>query len=622
MNLVWDIETDGLDATKLWCICAYDIDSKIEYKFSDVDPNLLSIKDGLALLSKATMHIGHNLIGYDMVQLRKLTGLDLFDKKVIDTWIMSLVLDYENPNLPKSRFNKPMHGLGGWGQMLGFPKFDFDSDKFSQGDDPEIHREMVKYCMQDVKVNARVYLELMKTFKNLQEKQPLISEGLRIEMEAAKFEALTKSKGWKFDNGHALETLNRIMVRMKQIEDVIHPQLPSITKLIDKLPKLPKYNKQGNYNAVTARILSEFLGKKVETTDTHMWPADSEFQRKTVVPATMGNMKQVKEWLYSIGWEPDDWKMEKTAFGWQQGSPKLTSTSLEKLGENGKLLDEWTTLRSRKGVLEGWIREATDGRLRGRMWTVGTPSMRCRHEVIANLPAVNAPWGKELRECLIAEDGYKVVGADSAGNQFRSLAHYAKDDKLTAQILSGDIHQYNADIIGTDRRTAKTWIYAFLFGAGSTKLGQVLTGKRSADAGKVSMDKYGNAIPGLKKLKDKLEDVWKQTSYNGPGYIPALDGRKLYTPQPYQTLNYLLQGCEALTCKSAVAYQMKKIKEENLDAYPTMFYHDETAWVASDKDAERVKEILVESFREGPKAFGVQIMDGDGSIGANYAEVH
>ena len=445
-------------------------------------------------------------------------------------------------------------------------------------------------------------------------------------MEVAKFEAETRVLGWAFDKPKALELHKKLLSRMEEIEKTIEPDLPPITKYIDKLPKTAKYTKAGWYTATTARILGEYFGKTIIPEDAVNNPPiqpGEEFQRKVIVPATMGNMTQVKEWLYSIGWIPDDWKMEKTPFGWNKGSPKLTSTSLEKLGEPGKLLDEWTTLRSRKGVLEGWLREVEkDGRLHGRMWIEGTPTFRCRHEVIANLPAVNAPWGKDLRELLIADDGYKVVGADSSGNQFRSLAHYVKDDNLTNQILSGDIHQYNADIIGTDRRTAKTWIYAFLFGAGSTKLGQVLTGSRNANAGTKSIDAYGNAIPGLKALKDKLESIWNQTKTQMEGWIPGLDGRKLYTPQSYQTLNYLLQGCEGLTCKAAVAYQMKKIKEENLDASPRLFYHDETAWIASEEDAERVKEILVESFREGPKAFGVNIMDGEGIIGDNYADVH
>ena len=63
--------------------------------------------------------------------------------------------------------------------------------------------------------------------------------------------------------------------------------------------------------------------------------------------------------------------------------------------------------------MRGWIDEVSEGRLRGRMWTIGTPTFRVRHEVITNIPAVDSPWGKELRSLLIAEDGYKIVGADS-----------------------------------------------------------------------------------------------------------------------------------------------------------------------------------------------------------------
>ena len=68
---------------------------------------------------------------------------------------------------------------------------------------------------------------------------------------------------------------------------------------------------------------------------------------------------------------------------------------------------------------------------------------------------------------------------------------------------------------------------------------------------------------------------------------------------------------------------MNKIREEKLDAYPAIFYHDEQAWIASDKDSKRVGEILQESFREAPKWFGVECMDGGNYvIGNSYAEVH
>ena len=608
MRLTFDIETDGLDATKVWCLVMEDIDTGRIMKYTDYsDKYHGNIKDGLAVLKNAELLVAHNGIGFDALMLLKIYGLDLYHMKFFDTWIASQVLNYRRPH---------KHGLAGWGQHLEYPKFSFeDWSGFSD--------EMMTYCVRDVQLNTVIFKKLMEELTAVAATQPLIREGLRGEMEAAKFDAYCRYYGWQFDTEKGKETLSQIINRMKTIEAAVEPNLPPITKYIDKIPKTPKFTKKGEYTATTARMLSEYFKKDVKTTDTHMLAAGREFQRKEVVKATLGNMEQVKEYLYSIGWEPDDWKMERGMHGWEKKSPKLTSTSLAKVGEHGLLIDEWTTLRSRKGVLEGWFRELKDGRLHGRLWIVGTPTFRCRHEVIANLPSANAAWGKELRELLVAEPGRKIVGADSSGNQFRSLAHYVNSDSLTHQILSGDIHQYNADIIGTDRRTAKTWIYAFLFGAGPTKLGQVLTGKKIVKAGNDSIDKYGDAIPGLKVLKEKIEEIWKKTSSQGTeGYIPGLDGRRVYTPQPYQTLNYLLQSCEAITTKSAVAYQISKIREEGLDAQPRLYYHDEVAWSVADKDADRVLQILTDSFAEGPKQVGVNIMAGEGSIGDNYAAVH
>ena len=610
MRLTFDIETDGLDATKIWCLVLEDIDTGKVFKYTDYSDKYHGpISIGLNMLKNAELLVAHNGIGFDALQILKLTGVDLYDRKFFDTWLASMVLNYKRGH---------KHGLAGWGEALGYRKLDFDNFEGGFSD------EMMTYCIRDVQLNTVIFKHLMAEFTKVMEHNPAIKEGMRAEMEAAKFDAYCRYYGWQFDEDKANDTLSRIVSRMKTIEATIEPLLDPIIRYKDKEPKTPKYTKAGLYTTASARMLAEYLERPVSVNDTHVMAPGTPFQRKTVTPATMGNLDKVKDYLYSIGWEPDDWKMEKDSWGqWQKKSPKLTTTSLEKLGEHGKIIDEWTTLRSRKGVLEGWLSSLKDGRLHGRMWIVGTPTFRCRHEVIANLPAVTAAWGKELRELLVAEPGRKIVGADSSGNQFRSLAHYVNDEQLTRQILGGDIHQYNADIIGTDRRTAKTWIYAFLFGAGPTKLGQVLTGKKIVRAGNESIEKYGDAIPGLRKLKEQIEEIWKRTSVGrDEGYIPAIDGRKVYTPQPYQTLNYLLQSCEGVTTKCSVAYQIEKIREEGLDAQPRLYYHDEVAWSVADKDAERVLEILVESFAEGPKRVGVEIMAGEGVIGDSYADVH
>ena len=602
MKLVFDIETDGLlnECTQVFVLITQDIETGDIKTYTDHDSKYPNIADGLNALSMADVLIGHNIIGFDIPALKKLYGWST-DTKIFDTWTISQACSYR-------RVHK--HGLAGWGEKFGYHKLDFDD--FSQYSD-----EMRVYCQRDVELNTQVYYHLLKEIAMASKKSPKFREGLRIEHEVHKLNSMIRDKGWLFDMPKAQSHVKTLSSRMKEIEDAIEPNLPPITKAIDKEPKEPKYTKAGWFTATTARMLSEYLGRTVTAEEGKTLEIKS-FQRTTKEPMKLGNLNELKEWLKTQGWVPDDYNVKRVGNEWIKTGPKLTTTSLEKLGTLGTQIDTWTTLRNRRSVLEGWIEHASrDGRLHGNMWTIGTPTFRCRHEVIANLPAVDAVFGRELRELFIAEPGYKVVGADSSGNQFRSLCHYVNDDNLTNQVLKEDIHQFNADIIGTDRRTAKTWIYAFLFGAGNAKLGKVLHGTPNANKGKESRDKYASRIPGLKSLLENLQTLWKQG-----GYILALDGRKIFVGSDYQCLNYLLQSAEGLTCKAAVAYAMAKVKEENIDCYPVLFYHDEVAYVCKEEQAERLKEILEEAFREGPKSLDVTIMDGEGCIGATYADVH
>ena len=605
-RLCFDIETNGLlhELDKVLCLITQDVDTGSINVYAD-GLGFPSIADGLRALGKADALIGHNIINFDLLALKQVYGFEPTGK-VFDTWIMSQCCSYKRAH---------KQGLAGWGEKFGFPKDVWGSTV--DWPNATLSQKMIDYCQRDVQLNTKVFWHLMREVNIQINKNAKFKDGLRIEHDVATFNAQVKTRGWLFDMDKATKHLKTLNKLMKDIENRVEPKLPPVTRLIDKEPKSPKFTKAGWYTATTARMLSEYLGRTVLPEEGKNNTITS-FQRKTEEPMRLGNLNELKDWLLTQGWVPDDYNVKRVGNEWIKTGPKLTSTSLEKLGELGHDIDQWTTLRNRRSVLEGWIDHASgDSRLRGNMWTVGTPTFRCRHEVIANLPAVDAVFGRELRELFIAEEGYKVVGADSSGNQFRSLCHYVNDSTLTNQVLNEDIHQYNADILGTTRRIAKTWIYAYLFGAGNAKLGKVLNGTANTNKGKASRDKYAAAIPGLKKLNENLARVWQQD-----GTIPALDGRKVYVGQDYQCLNYLLQSAEGLTCKAAVSYAMGKIKEEGIDAYPTLFYHDEQAWVVREDQAERVKEILEESFREGPKVFGVTIMDGEGCIGNSYAEVH
>lgn len=619
MQLVFDIETDGLldEMTVCHMLVCQDAVTKKLYRFAD-QPGFPTIKSGLEFMNTAAALVGHNIIGFDLMALEKLYNWKPNNNvRIIDTWVMSQVLNYQRPH---------KHGLAGWGEYLGYAKQ--DNSSFKETGWKEYSQQMMEYCTQDVQLNLRVYEVLLAELNEAVKINPLIKKGLLVEHDIAFFERDVRNKGWLFDIDKAHYNLNLMRKHMNCIESIIEPRLGTTEVFIDKTPKTAKYTKKGLYTATTTRILSEKLGRTVlaeeAISDNPPVAPGEEFQRSTIEPVTLSNMDKVKDWLYTIGWQPDDWNVKKGDNGqWIRTGPKLTSTSLAKLGRIGKLVDRYYTIKNRAATINSWLeRIEKDGtgsyRLHGRMWTVGTPSFRCRHEVIVNLPAVDASYGRMLRELFIAETGYRVVGADSAGNQLRGLCHYVGDSNYTDLVINGDQHSRNADVLGCSRSLAKSFLYAILFGAGDAKLGQTLYGVSNAAKGKEARHKFMANLPGFETLVQKLKSV-----FNRYGCIPGLDGRKVYARSDYQVLNYLLQAAEGVTCKAAVSYAMQKIKEENLDAYPAIFYHDEQAWIASEKDANRVGEILKDSFKEAPKWFGVECMDGgDYVVGRSYADVH
>jgi hypothetical protein len=593
-------------------IVAQNLDTNQIYKFSDHDNLHGTIADGAALLQNAELLVGHNIIGFDNMVMDKICGTTLNEKRVHDTWVMSQVLRYKRNH---------RHGLAGWGESLGNSKITYEDgwDAYS--------REMLRYCVQDVRVNVDVYNELLIEYKKVAEFNPKIKLGMQAEHETAKFNAFCKNKGWYFDMKEAKELLGTMQQRMAEISNTIEPQMGTKVVFIDKEPKTPKYKKNGTYTATTAKLLSEYFETKVSIEDTHLAGPSFKFQRTTKEQSKLGSQEAVKEWLTTIGWKPDEYNRKKIGREWVTTGPKLTTSSLSKLGEVGLMVDEYYVLRHKASLMEGWVErvEITDDkRLHGNMWTIGTPTFRVRHEVIANLPGIETPWGKEIRGMLKPDPGTVIVGADSAGNQLRGLCHYVGNDDFTNEVRYGDQHQRNADALGCSRGIAKGYLYAYLFGAGDAKLGQVLTGKSNSEVGRKSRINFSKGIKGLEELKKKLLGIWNKTSHNqGDGWFPALDGRPVFCGSGHQTLNYLLQAAEGVTCKAALMWAWDKIKEEKLRAEPRLFYHDEMAFQSHPDDAKRVGEILKESFTAGPELFGVTCMDGgDYVIGESYADVH
>ena len=618
MAKIFDIETNGFwpEVSEVWCLVIHDTETKVTDVYSDHVNHYESLATGLAVLAEPKqVLVGHNIGGYDLMVLKYLLGWEPHPTAVIhDTWIMSMVLNQKRDH---------KQGLGGWGEALGFPKQEFS--EFSC-----YSSEMVEYCINDVLLNAKVYDILVDEAKAIAAKNPLIIKGLWVESQFALMEGEIRRKGWLFDMPAAKALHETMESRMRQIEANLEPRIGMICISTDQKDdfKEPAWRKDGCYTVATVK----HFGYTQESGRDEDPPVAGPFCRIEFEQGRISSDKVIKAYLYNIGWEPDEWNFEKINGKFVKKSPKLTESSLEKLGDVGVELSEYNVLKNRRGILAGWIAEAErDGRLHGRMWTIGTPTFRCRHEVVANLPGVDAKYGKEMRSLLICEEGWTIVGADSSGNQMRGLCHYIGNEEFTQEVIEGDVHTRNAETLQefTDnkpnRKIAKPFLYAFLFGAAGAKLGNILTGNSNASVGNKAKDKFANSIPGLKKLVDMLEELYKRTASAfgaNKAFIKGIDGRIIYTESPHKALNYILQTLEGITCKAAAVYASKKLQKEGIPHYFPLHYHDEFAICTPDEYVDRAKEISVEAFTEAPKWFGVMCMSGDAKSGKTYAEVH
>jgi len=614
-KLIWDLETNGLipQVSEIWMLVMQDVETKEIFTFTDHDEDYPSLDEGLQKLSEADLIAGHNIIGYDLPVLKRLKGWEPQpSQKIWDTFLMSQYCRYVRQH---------RHGLAGWGEFFKYPKGDYN-------DWSHYNQDMLTYCIQDVTLNTKVYERLVKEARAQAKNQPLFMQGLKLEHDFASVNAEITAKGWVFDMRGARKLQRELKWRMEAIEDDLEPKLGKVcvmkgTKEVDKLVK-----KNGEYY----KSVTDWFNIEIGTRASSGYVI-GPFSRVEFNEVRLGQMIEVKKYLMDIGWKPDDYTVKKINNRWVNQSPKLTESSLEPLGQVGQMIGSYYMMRNRLATVEAWmesVKEWGDKRLHGDMFTIGTPSFRCRHRGIVNIPGVHAPYGKELRSLLTCEKGMKLIGADSAGNQARGLAHYVGDPDMTAMICEGeeddgtDFHTRNAKIVGTTRKLAKNFLYAYLFGAGDAKLGETINGKRSPQQGKVARAKFDGAFPKLAELKSKLSKEFNHTKMKvGTGFITGADGRRVIVGSEHQLLNYLLQTLEGITCKAALVHQYKRIKELGIeDTYPILFYHDETAWVTPTKHAQTVLDISVEGFREAPKTVGVECMDGAGKIGTNYAEIH
>ena len=209
------------------------------------------------------------------------------------------------------------------------------------------------------------------------------------------------------------------------------------------------------------------------------------------------------------------------------------------------------------------------------------------------------------------------MGTDASGLELRCLAHLMNDNKFTETLLNGDIHTHNMKMAGlTDRDQAKTFIYAFMYGAGPAKIGQIVGG--GSKEGKVLIDRFLKSMPSLKRVRDIVTNTAQKH-----GVIKGIDGRLLRTRSPHSALNTLIQGAGAVVCKLWLINIMKRTTSANLDVKLVASVHDEYQFEVVNKDVQAFGKITKYAMKDTEKQLQMRCpLDNEYKVGKTWAETH
>ena len=533
-------------------------------------PGYRSLSEGISRLARADLCVFHN-------------GL-AFDRPAIIRFFGEAVLPVERvyDTLLASRFRhseKRSHSLSALGEELGFPKGEHsDFSCFSA--------DMAAYCKRDVEVTEAVFADLYRDE---------FPESLKDEHLFAHVMHLQEQHGFRIDLEKAEGLAAEFRQEIRDIED----------QLVERWePKVIE-----RWSDKTGRRLKD----KIE-------------------PFNPGSRKMIGERLIEdYGWKPKKYTAT--------GLPKVDEKILETLDyPEAKQLSRYFRLQKMLGQLSdgnsGWLQLERDGRVHGRVNTIGTATHRCSHWG-PNMAQVDKK-DERMRQVWIADEGQVLVGCDADALELVCLAHYLAfwDEGAYADALvhgdkedGTDVHSRTQKLCELPTRdNAKTMQYAYLYGASDRKLAQIARESGGAvQDGKEIRSRMNEGITGLGKLSDAIR------KRSNAGWFKSIDGRQISIKSEHSALNFLLQSTGAIVMKKALIvfhYDLAVKAGFVVDGYPVNFnyvanVHDEVQLSVCKERADEVGQLFADSITEAAKRLGMKCpLSGTYAIGNNWWETH
>ena len=576
MQIVFDIEANGLQPTKVWVIVATELSTSETHTFSG--DTLLAFNDYIAGLGECEI-IGHNIIGYDIPVLEQLLGTDFSKCKVTDTLVMSRLA---NPS------REGGHSLRNWGEKyLNQPKGEHnDWDNFSQ--------DMVDYCEQDVNVNVLVYKRLLLDLADFG------AESISLEHQVQSIISKQIKTGWTIDQEKAFILLAELKEKKYDLEENVQKVFKPLPTFVKEV--VPKIKKDGTFSTVGLKFLGD------------SWTiVNGTFSRIDFPEFNLGSRQQIGRYLQYFGWQPSQFT--------DKGQPIVDEAVLSKVKgiPEASLIGEYLMIQKRIAQIQSWLDAVEDdGRVHGYINSNGAVTGRMTHSSpnMGQVPAVYSPYGRECRDMWTVPNGYKLVGCDASGLELRMLAHYMNDEGYTNEILNGDIHTANQLAAGLETRDqAKTFIYAFLYGAGDAKIGSIVGGNKRD--GKRLKEKFLANTPALGELRTRVGMAATR------GYVYGLDRRRITIRSEHAALNSLLQSAGAIVMKKALCLLDEYAILWGIDYNILGNIHDEIQTEVKQERAEVFGRLATSCVEAAGLYYKLNCpLAGDYKVGNTWADTH
>lgn len=662
-HLVFDIETNGFldELDRVHCLVLRDVETGKRLSCSS-QADGFPIQLGINALAEADVIEGHNVIGFDVPALFKVYGFDPPRSKVKDTMVKAKLyagnikdhdyLRWKKKNFPGELIGR--HSLKAWGIRLGDHKGDY------QGGWDTWNEEMQHYCEQDVEVTEklRAHLAALGSWPKAED----------LEHGAAWLCDQIERNGVPFDEAGAASLYAELcQLRSDRAEALKELFPPWVIYQGEKVSKANNSKTGHTIGAVYSKVLI------------------NEFN-----PQSRDHIADRFKTKY--GWQP-------TAFT-DGGKPQVDEKVLGALDyPEAKPLAELFLIQKRVAQIaegkESWLSNVKDGFAHYRLNPNGAVTGRATHSGfnVTQVPKVGSKWGKECRslfgliEAALRKKGLwkrwskgVLFGTDVAGLELRALAHFMSrydDGAYGIAVVEGkeadgtDVHSLNAKALGLDpqgvyvitgkqrkgRDAAKTFIYAFLYGAGDEKIGvtvgvsddeiaimlthgkQVFIAKKRLNRegrkptkrllatlikGAITKAQFLEKTPALKSLQEAVQKACKR------GHLIALDGRHVHVRSPHAALNTLLQGAGALVCKKWMIETERLMLAEGLkhgwdgDFAILIWAHDELQIACRTPEiAEIADRCSKQAIKLTEAYFGFRVpLDCSGKTGRTWADTH